>query len=310
LSQPVGCVRHWIDETEGGNVTQANHSWLAEQFEGNRGHLRAVAYRMLGASGEADDAVQEAWLRLSRSEPKSIQNLRAWLTTVVARVCLDMLRARAVRREDDLPDEIPGAAAPLDPPDPEQEALLAESVGLALLVVLDRLSPAERVAFILHDSFSLPFDQIGAVLGRSAAAARQLASRARRAVRGAKPAPTGAEQRAVVEAFLAALRAGDVQGLLSVLDPDVVVHADAAAAGSGAAREIRGAVNWARGAVAFARHARFVSPALVDGQPALVSAPRGRLQRVVRFQITAGRITAAEIIADPGRVRAMNVSTL
>jgi RNA polymerase sigma-70 factor (ECF subfamily) len=291
-------------------VTQANNEWLAEQFEGNRGHLRAVAYRMLGAAGEADDAVQEAWLRLDCNGADGIHNLRAWLTTVVARVCLDMLRARAPRREEGVEDP------PLPPdtaaaPDPEQEALLAESVGLAMLVVLDRLSPAERVAFILHDTFALPFEEIAAVLGRSPAAARQLASRARRAVRGAGAAPADlAEKRNVVEAFLAALRAGDVQGLIAVLAPDVVVHADAAATGSGAAREIRGAANWARGAVAFARHARFVSPALVDDEAALVWAPRGRLQRVVRFAITAGRISAAEIIADPARLRAMNVSMM
>lgn len=291
-------------------MTQANNEWLAEQFEGNRGHLRAVAYRMLGAAGEAEDAVQEAWLRLDRNGADGIHNLRAWLTTVVARVCLDMLRARAARREEALEDPAlpPDTAAA---PDPEQEALLAESVGLAMLVVLDRLSPAERVAFILHDTFALPFEEIAAVLGRSPAAARQLASRARRAVRGAGAAPADlAEKRNVVEAFLAALRAGDVQGLIAVLAPDVVVHADAAATGSGAAREIRGAANWARGAVAFARHARFVSPALVDDEAALVWAPRGRLQRVVRFAITAGRISAAEIIADPARLRAMNVSMM
>jgi RNA polymerase sigma-70 factor (ECF subfamily) len=292
-------------------VTGSKYQALAEQFEAHRSHLRAMAYRMLGAAGEAEDAVQEAWLRLDRQGAEGIHNLRAWLTTVVARVCLDMLRARAARREQALEDTpAPPAATRAPAPDPEQEALLAESVGLALLMILDRLSPAERVAFILHDTFALPFEEIAAILGRTPAAARQLASRARRAVRGAgAPSAARDEQRAVAQAFLAALRARDIPGLLAVLDPEVVVHADGAAAG-GAARVIHGAANWAHGAVAFAHMARFLSPALVDGQPALMLAPRGRLQRVVRFTISGGRITAAEIIAEPARLQDLQVGVL
>lgn len=291
-------------------MTERNH--LAEPFEAHRAHLRAVAYRMLGSSGEADDAVQEAWLRLHRSDATEISNLRGWLTTVVARVCLDMLRSRKSRREEPLTPQVPepvasgGAGA-----DPERDAALADSVGLALLVVLDSLAPAERLAFVLHDLFAMPFEEVGAVLGRAPAAARQLASRARRRVRGA-PAPHAdlARQRPVVDAFLAALRRGDVEGLVAVLDPDLEVRADAAAAAAGAAREVRGARTWASQAVAFARGARFVAPVLVDGSVGLVLAPGGRLSRVIRFTFAADRISRIEVVAEPERLRALEIAAL
>src|SRR5262252_7851439 len=224
-----------------------DRDYLAERFEGHRAHLRAVAYRMLGSLSEVDDAVQEAWLRLSRVDTTSIDNLGGWLTTVVARVCLDMLRSRQSRREEPLtPDARGSVATGPNGSSPEQEALLADSVGLALLVVLDRLTPAERLAFVLHDMFAVPFEEIGPIVGRSAEAARQLASRARRRVRGgaAEPDPNRVRQREVVEAFIAALRGGDFEGLLAVLDPDLVVRADMTVP-SGTPTEIRGAAAWA-----------------------------------------------------------------
>jgi len=287
---------------------------LTALFEAQRSHLRGVAYRMLGSLTEADDAVQEAWLRLNRSDADDIQNLGGWLTTVVARVCLDMLRSRKARREETL--ELPGVEATTGSSeriDPEQEALMADSVGLALLVVLDTLSPAERVAFVLHDVFDLSFDEIARIVGRSEAAARQLASWARRRVRGGETIPNSdlQSQRGVVDAFLTALRAGDFEGLLAVLDPDVVVRADAvAAAGPGGRPEIHGARNWARGAVAFSRMARSVEPALINGRVGLVFAPGGRLSRVLTFTITNGRIVEAEIIADPERLQQLKLSLL
>jgi RNA polymerase sigma factor (sigma-70 family) len=283
----------------------------AEQFEQNRGHLRAVAYRILGSVSEADDAVQEAWLRLTRSEAAAIENLGGWLTTVVARVCVDKLRSHAARREEPL------EARPFEPPieragDPEHDAMLADSVGLALLVVLDRLTPAERVAFILHDMFDVSFEEIASVVGRSPAAARQLASRARRRVRGA-PTPARAEidrQREVVEAFLAALRGRNFAGLIAVLDPEVVVRIDEAAARPGAPREIRGAENWARGAITFAELASSAEPVIIDGAVGLVWAPGGRLSRVLRFNIASGKIVHVEIIADPARLRGLDLNVL
>lgn len=287
--------------------------WLADQFEANRGRLRGVAYRMLGSSSEADDALQDAWLKVSRADVGAVENLSAWLTTVVARACLDMLRARQSRREEGLSDEpaapIGGANAVVDP---EQEALLADSVGLALLVVLDTLEPAERLAFVMHDMFGVPFDEIAPIVGRSEVAARQLASRARRRVRGgsAVSAPDLAAQRQVVEAFLRALRAGDFEGLLAVLDPDVHVRVDAAAGAAGGAREFRGAHTWARGAVAFSRAVRFAQPALVDGSVGIVLGSRGRLSRVVRFVVRDGRIVDADIMADPARLRALQIAPL
>jgi RNA polymerase sigma-70 factor (ECF subfamily) len=287
--------------------------WLAERFEENRGRLRAVAYRMLGSNNEADDAVQEAWLRLSRSDEDSIENLGGWLTTVVSRVCLDMLRSRQSRREEPIIEHLSEPIASSGTgSDPEQETLLADSVGLALLVVLGRLTPAERVAFVLHDMFALPFEEIGPIVGRTPSAARQLASRARRRVQGAPTVPDAniTEQRKVASAFLSALRAGDIEGLISVLDPDVVVHVDEAAARPGGPREIRGAQNWARGAVTFAAMAPFVRPALVNGSVGLVWAPRGRLLRVFTFTLKGGRIAQVEIIADPMRLREFKLAVL
>ena len=287
--------------------------WWAQQFEENRGHLRAVAYRILGSVSEADDAVQEAWLRLNRSDAAAIANLGGWLTTVVARVCLDALRSRASRREDALDTLAPATAVSLpDIRDPEQDALLADSVGLALLVVLDRLSPAERIAFVLHDMFDVSFDEIAPIVGRTPAAARQLASRARRRVQGAEtPAQSDLKrQRRVVDAFLAALRRGDFAGLMAVLDPDVVVRIDEAAARPGAPTEIHGAEAWAKGAIAFARLAGSLQPLLVDGSVGLVWAPRGRLARALRLTIMGDQIVAADIIADPARLRQLHLAAL
>jgi RNA polymerase sigma factor (sigma-70 family) len=284
--------------------------YLAERFEEHRTHLRAVAYRMLGSVSEVDDAVQEAWLRLSRADSAEIGNLGGWLTTVVARVCLDMLRSRQSRREEQFTPEAPEPVATgTRGSSPEQEALLADSVGLALLVVLDRLTPAERLAFVLHDMFAVPFEEIAPIIGRSAEAARQLASRARRRVRGgtAAPDPDLALQREVVDAFLAALRSGDFEGLLAVLDPDLVVRADMAIT-SGPPSEIRGAAVWARGAIAFGHMARVVEPALVNGTIGLVMAPRGRLSRALTFTIANGKITEIEVIGDPARLGELDVS--
>jgi RNA polymerase sigma factor (sigma-70 family) len=285
-----------------------DHDWLAERFQEHRSHLRAVAYRMLGSAAEADDAVQETWLRLSRSGAGGVENLGGWLTTVVGRVSLDMLRARRSRREDPLgdrlPDELPSAQGG---DDPEQEALLADAVGPALLVVLETLTPAERLAFVLHDLFAVPFEEIAAVLGRSEAAARQLASRARRRVQGA-PATAAADpgrQRAVVDAFLAAARHGDFDALVALLDPDVVLRADPAAVQAGAAAEVRGAP-----AVAgtFSGRARFARPALVDGAAGAVWAPGGRPRVVFAFTIAGGRITGIDLVADPERLRRATIT--
>jgi len=283
--------------------------YLAERFEAHRTHLRAVAYRMLGSLGDVDDAVQEAWLRLSRVDATGIDNLGGWLTTVVARVCLDMLRSRQTRREEPFtPDAPEPVATGTSGSTPEQEALLADSVGLALLVVLDRLSPAERLAFVLHDMFSVPFEEIALIVGRSEEATRQLASRARRRVRGgaAAPDPDLVRQREVVDAFLAALRAGDFEGLLAVLDPDLVVRTDLAP--SDAQAEVRGAAVWAKGAIAYGHMARLVRPALVNGAVGLVIAQRGRLSRALTFKIVNGKITEIEVIGDPARLGDFDVS--
>jgi len=284
-------------------------NYLAEQFEENRAHLRSVAYRMLGSVSEVDDAVQEAWLRLSRAETAGIDNLGGWLTTVVARVCLDMLRSRKSRREEPFTPHAPEPVATgTSGSSPEHEALLADSVGLALLVVLDRLTPAERLAFVLHDMFALPFEEIAAIVGRSTTATRQLASRARRRVRGgaAAPDPALVRQREVVDAFLAALRGGDFEGLLAVLDPDLVVRADVPAP-SGAPAEIRGAAVWAKQAIAFGQLARLARVALVNGAVGIVMAPRGRLFRVVRLTIANGKITQIEVIGDRARLGALDL---
>ncbi|MFE9405925.1 sigma-70 family RNA polymerase sigma factor [Streptomyces sp. NPDC006530] len=285
--------------------------YLAERFEGHRGHLRAVAYRMLGSLHEADDAVQEAWLRLSRSDTGSVANLGGWLTTVVGRVCLDMLRARTSRREEPLglrvPDPIVTGA---DGTGPQEEVLLADSVGLALLVVLETLGPAERLAFVLHDLFAVPFDEIAPIVGRTPAAARQLASRARRRVRGGAPAsdmdPAG--RREVVEAFMAAAREGDFDALVAVLDPDVVARSDGGELRPGGV--LRGAEAVAGGALFGARLAEFTILVLVNGSPGLVSLTEGRPLSVMAFTIAAGRITTIDILADPERLDALDLTVL
>lgn len=287
---------------------------IAKLFEDQRSHLQAVAYRMLGSVSEADDAVQEAWLRLNRSDTEAIRNLQGWLTTVVARVCLDMLRSRKSRREEVLDAEVVEPTANSDDAtDPEQEALMANSVGLALLVVLDTLTPSERVAFVLHDVFDLPFEEIAPIVGRTPAATRQLASRARRRVRSEDTPPRESDlksQRVVVDAFLSALRAGDFEGLLAVLDPDVLVRLSPGAGAPGAPQEIRGAENWARGAVAFSNLAQFVQPALVNGAAGLVFAPRGRLSRALTFTIVNGKIAEVEVITDRQRLQQLDLSVL
>ena len=286
--------------------------WIAERFEAHRTHLRGVAYRMLGSLTEADDAVQEAWLRLSRSDTSGVDNLGGWLTTVVARVCLDMLRSRKSRREESLDELVPEPVSREGGLDPEQEALLAESVGLALLVVLEALAPAERVAFVLHDMFAVPFEEIGPIVGRSPAAARQLASRARRRVQGAGTDPEAdlTQQREIIDAFLAAMRGGDVEALVAVLDPEFVIRADSAAVPPGAPREVRGARNWAKQALAFSQGVRFAQPALVNGAVGVVVAPRGRLFRVLRVTITSGKIVQIDVVADPERLRQLELAVL
>jgi RNA polymerase sigma-70 factor, ECF subfamily len=277
--------------------------FLAEQFEENRGRLRAVAYRMLGSLSEADDAVQQTWLKLSRADASDVENLAGWLTTVVARVCLDMLRSRESRREEPL--DVSHASKS----NPEDEAVLANSVGLALLVVLDALAPAERLAFVLHDMFGMSFDEIAPIVDRSPTAARQLASRARRRVQGkaARPERDLNRQREVVDAFLAASRGGDFDALLALLDPDVVLRGDVAAM-RGAATEIRGATAIAERAIQGG--ARAAQPALVDGEVGVVVAPRGRLLMVLRFTIARGKIVEIEAIGEPERVRQLDLAIL
>jgi RNA polymerase sigma-70 factor (ECF subfamily) len=295
-------------------VTVDEGDWLAERFEAHRTHLKAVAYQMLGSLSEADDAVQEAWLRLSRSATTGIENLGAWLTTVVGRVCLDMLRSRRLRREESLDAHVPEPIVSLeDAIDPEHEALLADSVGLALLVVLETLSPAERLAFVLHDMFDVPFEEIALIVGRSSSAARQLASRARRRVRGATPVADAdlSRQRQVVDAFLAAAREGDFEALVAVLDPDVVLRADVGAVPAGASRVIRGAPAVAEQALAFARrHGRFARPALVNGAAGIVAAPGGRPLSVLGFTVTQGKIVEIDILADPERLSQLDLADL
>jgi RNA polymerase sigma factor (sigma-70 family) len=275
--------------------------WLAERFESHRAHLRAVAYRMLGSASEADDAVQEAWLRLSRADTTGVGNLGGWLTTTVARVCLDVLRSRSSRREEPLearPDPVQDGA------DPEDAAVMADSVGLALLVVLDTLGPAERLAFVLHDLFAVPFDEIAPIVGRSPAAARQLASRARRRVRDAAPAPDAdlPRQRAVVDAFFAAAREGDFDALLAVLDPDVVLRSDGGLARPAASTVVRGGATVAGQALTFARLSPFIRPVLVNGAPGVLVAPHGRLASVMCFTVRNGKVAAIDVLADPARL--------
>ncbi|GAB7143936.1 sigma-70 family RNA polymerase sigma factor [Mycobacterium riyadhense] len=286
--------------------------WLAERFEERRAHLRGVAYKMLGSLSEADDAVQETWLRLSRDRVSGVDNLTGWLTTVVGRVCLDLLRSRKVRREEPLdtrlPDPIVGRA---DGSDPEDEALLADSIGLALLVVLDTLSPAERVAFVLHDMFAVPFEEIAQIVDRSPSAARQLASRARRRVRGA-PVPDAdlKLQREVVDAFLAAAREGDFEALVATLDPDVVVRADGGALAPGLPREVRGARAAAQQALLFSHRAGFARPALVNGAAGVVAVSRGRPLSVMGFTIVGGKIVEIDILASAARLRRLDLAAL
>jgi RNA polymerase sigma factor (sigma-70 family) len=289
------------------------HDFLAEQFEEHRAHLRAVAYKMLGSLSEADDAVQEGWLRLSRSDTSEVENLRAWLTTVVARVCLNVLRSRRSRREESLEVRVPDPIVSReDGSDPEHEALLADSVGLALLVVLETLAPAERLAFVLHDMFAVPFDEIATLVDRSPAAARQLASRARRRVQGQAPVPDPdlAGQRRVVDAFFAAARDGDFEALVAVLDPDVVLRSDGGELRSAVSAVVRGAPEVAARALTFARLSPYVRPALVNGAAGVVVAPRGRPFSVMGFTVTGGRIVAIDAIADPARLRELDLAVL
>jgi RNA polymerase sigma factor (sigma-70 family) len=295
------------------DVTADNNERLVERFEAHRAHLNAVAYRMLGSLSEAEDAVQEAWLRLSRSDTSSVDNLGGWLTVVVARVCLDMLRSRKARREDLLGAHIlRPIASSQDQIGPEQEALLADSVGLALLVVLDTLAPAERLAFVLHDMFAVPFDEIAPIVGRSTTAARQLASRARRRIKGVATVPDAdlTRQREVVNAFLAASREGNFEALLAMLDPDVIVQADSAVVPAGASREVRGARAVAEQALMFSRRARFGQLALVNGTVGIVVAPRGRLFAVLVFSVRRGKIIEIDVVADPARLRQLDLAVL
>lgn len=280
------------------------HEVLADRFEANRAHLRAVAYRMLGSLSEADDAVQEAWLRLSRSGDAGVENLNAWLTTVIARVCLDMLRSRKSRREEPLGAHLTDPIA-----NPEHEAMLADSVGLALLVVLETLAPAERLAFVLHDMFAMPFDEIAPIVKRSPAAARQLASRARRRVQGASAAPDAdhTRRRKVVDAFLAAARGGDFDALLALLDPDVVLRADPAAVRMGSAAEVLGAADVA---ATFSGRARTAQPALVNGAAGAVWAPGGRPRVVFVFTIEGEKIVQIEMLADPAHLGQIELAIL
>jgi RNA polymerase sigma factor (sigma-70 family) len=284
--------------------------WLAAEFQEHRAHLRAVSYRMLGSLAEADDAVQETWLRLTSANAGDVRNMRAWLTTVVSRVCLDMLRARTARRENPLDVHVPDPVVAAD--DPEEHALLADSVGLALLVVLDTLSPAERLAFVLHDVFAVPFEQIGPVLDRSPAAAKQLASRARQRLRGADaPAASDpARQREVAEAFLAAARGEDFEGLLTVLDPDVVLRADAGDGPLGPSQLVRGAPEVAASARRFTPLARLARPVLVNGTPGYLVAWNGQPLAVIGLAVRDGKITEIDILADPERLRELDLADL
>ncbi len=286
---------------------------LADQFEAHRGRLRAVAFRMLGSENESDDAVQEAWFRLARTDADDVHNLGGWLTTVVSRICLDLLRSRTARRE-----ELVGQHSPDDHPDvgrsdgPEQEAVLVDEVGRAVLVVLDRLSPPERIAFVLHDMFAVPFDEIATVLDRSTATTKKLASRARRRIRGRPVAPTADldRHRRTVEAFLAASRAGDVDAIITVLAPDVVRTADHGALPAGRAGVVRGASEVAGEIVVFGRQARFAAPALVGGEVGIVVAPHARLRLVLAARFSGDKIAGYELITDPARLARLDVSVL
>jgi RNA polymerase sigma factor (sigma-70 family) len=286
-----------------------DRDWLAQRFEENRPHLRAVAYRMLGSLSEADDAVQESWMRLSRSDTAGIENLGGWLTTVVGRVCLDMLRSRKSRGEESFETHLPDLIVSReDQIDPEHETLIADSVGLALLVVLETLSPHERLAFVLHDMFAVSFEEIASIVGCSPVAARQMASRARRRVRGAvaNPNTDRKQQRKVVDAFLAAVRNGDFAGLVSVLDPDVVLRSDQI---PGGIKEIRGAQEVAGQALMFSRMAKSVHPILVNGTAGIVSwLPNGKPFSVMSFTIKGSRIVEIDVLRDPARLERLNLN--
>jgi RNA polymerase sigma factor (sigma-70 family) len=290
----------------------SGNEWLTGRFEASRGHLRAVAYRILGSLSEADDAVQESWLRVSHADGSSVENLEGWFTTVLARVCLNILRSRKSRREESLEVEgsKPRPEVPAKGMDPEDEAVLAESVGLALLVVLERLAPAERVAFVLHDVFDVAFEDIAAIVGRSPGAARQLASRARRRVRGTTRRSGAAlsEQRETIEAFLRALRAGDIDGLLAVLDPDVVRRADRFAVPLAEARNLYGARRVAEEVLKYRDVAQVARPIQVNGAGGIAVAPEGRLRTVISCTVERHRITKMEVIADPERLRRLNLT--
>jgi RNA polymerase sigma factor (sigma-70 family) len=294
-------------------MEETESDWLARRFEDHRSHLQAVAYRMLGSTSEANDAVQDAWLRLSRTDANAIENMGGWLTTVVGRVCLNRLRSRRTRREEPLESlsvHVPDLVVTRpDDLDPEESALLADSVGLALLVVLETLGPAERLAFVLHDLFAVPFDEIAPLIGRSPVAARQLASRARRRVQAAAPEPdTGlVHQREVVDAFFAAARDGDFDALVALLDPDVVARTDG---GPGASSIIRGAAAVAAGAASYAHRAPFVRPAIVNGAAGAVVAPAGRTVLVMAFTVRNGKIAAIDALADRARLRQLDLSAV
>jgi RNA polymerase sigma-70 factor (ECF subfamily) len=290
-----------------------DQDWLAERFEANRSHLRGIAYRMLGSLTEADDAVQEAWIRLSRTDTSDVANLRAWLTTVVGRVCLNMLRSRRTRREAPLETHLPDPiVSPVAGIDPEQEALLGDSVGLALLVVLDSLTPAERVAFVLHDVFAVPFDEIAPIVGRTPTAARQLASRARRRVQGAPVPDVDLDgQWAVVDAFRAAARDGDFERLLAVLDPEVVLRSDGGVARPGLISLVRGARAVAERAMAFRHLGETSTRILVNGIPGAVAwAPDGSPFAVVAMTIKGGRIVEIDALADPDRLGRLDLTVV
>ena len=286
---------------------------LAEGFESHRSRLRALAYRMLGSLSDADDAVQETWLRLARADADAVHNLGGWLTTVAARVCLDMLRSHAARREDPLDVHVPDPiVSPIGAGDPEQHALLADSIGLALLVVLDTLSPTERLAFVLHDVFAVPFEQIASVLDRSPAAAKQLASRARGRLRGAELSAQAdpARQQQILDAFLAAARDGDFDGLLAVLDPDVVLRADAGTGPLGPSQLLHGAPAVARQAQRYAALARHARPVIVNATPGLLAAPHGRPIALLAVSIRGERITEIDILADPERLARLDLAAV
>ncbi|MFF5705982.1 sigma-70 family RNA polymerase sigma factor [Streptomyces sp. NPDC012794] len=298
-----------------GDADGRGGSALAERFEEHRGHLRAVSYRMLGSLGEADDAVQEAWLRLDRTDASEIENLGGWLTTVVSRICLNLLRSREQRREDPVERLEARVPDPLVSPerriDPEQEVLLADSVGLALMVVMESLAPAERLAFVLHDMFAVPFDEIAPLIEKSAAATRQLAGRARRKVRGQAPAPDAdlARQREAVDAFFAAARDGEFEALVAVLDPDVVLRSDAGAGGA-LSVVLRGARTVAGQAVAYGVLSPFVRPALINGAAGVVVVREDRALSVMAFTVVGGRIVAIDVLSDPERLERLDLMAL